>query len=339
MAGPDIQALLTGALEAVNKAAASALDQLEIKYLGRKGELTNVLRSIKDLPSDVRGRVGGEANVARQKLEQAIQDRRQQLSASVKIDLDITLPSLPPKVGHLHLVNEGIRTISRIFEEIGFEIVSREEIVSDWHAFESLNMGPDEPARDEWETFFMDAKVGDKEKFVLTPHSTSGTSLVMGGRKPPFKVLNVQKNYRRQSDASHAPMFHQFDGVYVDTNVTISHLRGIFEYFVKSFFGSDRQIRFRPFHFRFVEPGFEIDIDCAVCHGAGCKMCKEGWLELGGAGMLHPNVLKAAKIDPAKYSGLAFGWGVERTILMRGGLSIPDIRILYENDIRFLEQF
>lgn len=328
------------ALTLIEKASSGAdLDALELRYLGRKGELTGMLRGIKDLPHDVRSAVGAQANTTRLRLEEALQEARQQFAASAIEAIDITLPGILPVVGHTHLISQGIADITRIFEEIGFTRVRHPEVESDWFAFEALNMPTDHPARDEWETFFMDAPQSGGERFILTPHATSGTARVLASGKVPLRTINIQKTYRRQLDASHVPMFHQFDGLYVDRHVTIEHLRGVFDYFVRSFFGPDRHVRFRPYHFRFVEPGFEIDINCAVCNGKGCRLCKEGWLELGGAGMVHPNVFTAAKLNPKSVSGFAFGWGVERTVIMRAGLEIPDIRILYENDLRFLQQF
>ena len=341
MTEADIAALATRALADIKKARdKNTLNEIAIRWLGRKGELTNILRGIKDLAGDERAVIGARANKVREEIEVALEAHRRELTARAVFNIDITLPGTEPSVGHLHLVNEGIRAISRIFEEIGFEIVSREEIESDWFAFEALNTGPDAPARDEWETFFMknDSAEG-KDKYILSPHATSGTARLLSERQPPTRILNVQKTYRRQIDISHTPMFHQFDGYYVDEAVNLQHLKGVFEYFSKAFFGSERKLRYRPYHFPFTEPSFEIDIDCSVCRGQGCKICKEGWLELGGAGLLHPNVLQTAKIDPKKYTGFAFGWGVERNVLMQAGLHVPDIRILYENDVRFLEQF
>jgi len=155
----------------------------------------------------------------------------------------------------------------------------------------------------------------------------------------PIRMINISKCYRRQADISHVPMFHQFEGLMIDRDVTIVHLKGTLDYFFKQFFGPERQARIRPFHFQFTEPSFEVDVSCGLCYGKGCKVCKEGWVEVGGAGMVHPNVLKAGGVDPKKYSGFAFGWGVERVYLMKAGLSIPDIRLLYSNDLRFLKQF
>lgn len=343
MTEAEVKQILAAAQPLIAAAAnAEELEALEVRFLGRKGELTAVLRGLKDLPENERGAVGQTANVARRELEAAIADARFRFTSHVEA-IDTTLPGIPPSVGHLHILTEGIRDITRIFEEIGFTRVGHPEIETDWFTFGALNMPPDEPARNEAETFFMDAPTVNGphglERFLLTTQATSGTARVLATKKLPMRVINIQKTYRRENDASHSPMFHQFDGLYVDEGVTIQHLKGVFEYFVKAFFGPDRKIRFRPHHFRFTEPSFEIDITCALCGGAGCKLCKEGWLELGGSGMVHPNVFAAAGLDPKKVTGFAFGWGVERNVLMRAGVGIPDIRILYENDVRFLEQF
>ena len=181
---------------------------------------------------------------------------------------------------------------------------------------------------------------------VLTPHTSNGQVREMKKGNLPIRMISIGKCYRRQMTARHLPMFHQFEGLMIDENVTITELRGVFDFFVKRFFGPDTKTRLRPFHFRFTEPSFELDISCVVCRGTGktkagvkCKLCKAGWLELGGAGMVHPNVLKAGGLDPKKYNGFAFGWGLERTYMMKGGINLDDIRVLYKNDLRFLEQF
>ena len=256
-------------------------------------------------------------------------------------NLDITLPGIRPPQGHLHPVTSAIEEISSIFEKIGFIRVRYPEVDWDWYAFESLNMPASHPARDDWETFIVDAPEHPKlGKIVLTPHTSNGQVREMERLgHPPIRMVNIAKCYRRQSDVSHTPMFHQFEGLVIDENINITHLKGTIDYFVKQFFGPNRKSRLRPYHFQFTEPSFEVDVTCDICLGKGCKLCKEGWLELGGAGMVHPNVLKAGKIDSEKYTGFAFGWGVERTYMMKSGLKIPDLRLLYSNDIRFLNQF
>lgn len=336
----DINKILEGGLKAILSARdEKELEEVRVEILGRRGPLSLILRGVKDLPVDERAKIGQLANAARVKLESSLGEAKEKLLGQVSEEIDVSLPGFHPELGHLHLMTQGVRDITRIFEEIGFTRRRHPEIDSDWFAFEALNMPTDHPARDDWETFFIEHKSKDGERYLLTPHATSGTARALVEESLPIRVINIQKTYRRQIDASHVPMFHQFDGLYVGEGVNISHLKGVFEYFVKAFFGPDREIRLRPFHFRFTEPSLELDITCAVCNGKGCKLCKQGWVELGGAGMLHPNVLRAARLNPNKVTGLAFGWGVERTVLMRAGVEVPDIRMLYENDLRFLQQF
>lgn len=326
-----------------------ALDRLEIAYFGRKnGRLTGILHGLKDIPEDARSKVGQYANAIKHEMQSLLKEKRQELTSSEdkREFFDSTLPGIYPPRGHLHLVTLAIEEITEIFERIGFYETRHHEVEWDYYAFESLNMPQQHPARDEWETFFIEGKDGNIYegpkhfgKMILTPHTSSGQVREMEKRSLPIRMISIGKCYRRQIDISHVPMFHQFDGLLVDRNVTLAHLKGILEYFIHAFFGSERRMRIRPFHFPFTEPSFEVDVSCGVCAGAGCKLCKGGWLELGGAGMVHPNVLKAGGISPNTYSGCAFGWGVERSYMMKEGLHMPDIRILYQNDIRFLEQF
>jgi len=200
------------------------------------------------------------------------------------------------------------------------------------------------PAYDEWETFIIQS-VSDRkqspirDRMVLTPHTSNGQVREMEKGKLPIRMINIAKCYRRQIDVSHTPMFHQFEGMYIDKNVSIGHLKGFIDFFVKQYFGPDRKFRLRPFHFQFTEPSFEVDISCDICNGRGCRLCKEGWLELAGSGMIHPVVLRNGGVDPNKYSGFAIGWGIERTYMMKTGTQLDDIRLIYSNDIRFLEQF
>lgn len=319
------------------------LGELEIRYLGRKaGQLTAALRGLKDIPAQQRKEAGQLANQLKKEVEVKIARMKRSLKGQrqVKEKVDLSLPGVKFPAGHLHLVTQAIEEIVQIFEKIGFVHRRYAEVDWDWYAFESLNMPKDHPARDEWETFFIDsAPIGPKGQRVLTPHTSNGQVREMERKNLPIRMTNIAKCYRRQIDVSHVPMFHQFEGMIIDENITIGHLKGVWEYFVKSFFGPDRKIRVRPFHFQFTEPSLELDVSCGFCKGQGCRLCKEGWLELGGGGMIHPKVLKAGKIDPDIYSGFAFGWGVERTYMMKSGLSIPDIRMIYQNDLRFLNQF
>ncbi|MBU1034692.1 phenylalanine--tRNA ligase subunit alpha [Patescibacteria group bacterium] len=339
--------------QAVSKAKTdNELGEIEVKYVGRKGQLTAVLKGLAALDAKKRAKIGALANLIKQDISHAIASKKAELqdaSLGTLADAehaDVTEPGIRPPEGHLHLVTVAIREISAIFEKIGFTRTRYPEVDWDYYAFESLNMPPDHPARDEWETFFMDAPVSKKGKMVLTPHTSNAQVRELERGEMPVRMINIAKCYRRQSDATHVPMFHQFEGLYVDKGVAITHLRGALEYFAKAFFGPERKTRLRPHHFRFTEPSFEIDVSCGVCNGTGfgadkqkCRVCKRGWLEIGGAGMVHPNVLKAGGVDPKKYSGFAFGWGVERTYMMKEGMQIDDIRILYKQDVRFLKQF
>lgn len=349
----QLNAIRLEAAEAVAKAKnLDELSALEIEFLGRKGKFTTILKSLSEVPAKDRAHLGASANQNKKEIESLIASRRQELeelklsSLSEAEREDVTEPGIKPPEGHLHIVSQAFREITSIFEKIGFTRTRYPEVDWDWYAFESLNMPPDHPARDEWETFFMDAPLSKKGKMVLTPHTSNSQVRELERGEFPVRMINIAKCYRRQSDATHVPMFHQFEGLYVDQGVSIAHLCGVLDYFAKTFFGPERKTRLRPFHFRFTEPSFEIDVSCGVCGGTGvgvdkqkCRVCKRGWLELGGAGMVHPNVLIAGKVDPKKYSGFAFGWGVERTYMMKEGMQIDDIRTLYKNDLRFLKQF
>ena len=203
-----------------------------------------------------------------------------------------------------------------------------------------MNFPKNHPARDDWETFFIKQDPDPKKgPMILTPHTSSGQIREMERKNPPIRMLNIAKCYRRQSDVSHSPMFHQFEGLVVDKNISIANLKGTLDYFVKSYFGEDRRSRIRPYHFQFTEPSFEVDVSCGMCKGHGCKLCKEGWLEMGGSGMVHPNVLRNGGIDPKEFTGFAFGWGVERVLMMKEGIKIDDLRFLYSSNLNFLEQF
>ncbi|MBI4100316.1 phenylalanine--tRNA ligase subunit alpha [Candidatus Microgenomates bacterium] len=330
-------AMILGAESAVE------LEEIRIQFLGKKGKLTLLLKEIPHLGKEERPIVGALINEVKKSIEEGLEEKNSGLGAtsvSEKDWIDVTLPGQRPPEGHLHLLTQAIEEITSTFEKIGFTRRRYPEIEWDWYAFGSLNMPSGHPARDEWETFFIDEKPHPKlGQMVLTPHTSSGQLREMEQNEPPIRMINISKCYRRQYDVSHTPMFHQFEGLLIDKGIAITHLKGILDYFVREFFGPKRKSRIRPFHFRFTEPSFEVDVTCDVCLGKGCKLCKEGWLELGGAGMVHPQVLKNGGINPQVYTGFAFGWGVERTYLMKEGLKIGDVRLLYDNDIRFLEQF
>lgn len=325
----------------VEAASASELENISIAYLGRNGKLSLLIKRLKEIPAAERKEVGILINSAKSTLQSLLADQKSKLAVSARKWFDPTIPGIKPSIGHLHLVTQAIREISQIFENIGFVRVRYPEADWDWYTFESLNMPPGHPARDEWETFFVARPPHPRlGQIVLTPHTSNGQVREMQRVKnPPIRMLNIAKCYRRQSDASHTPMFHQFEGLVVDKNIAITHLKGTLDYFAKRFFGPERKTRLRPHHFQFTEPSFEVDITCGLCNGKGCKVCKDGWLELGGSGMVHPAILKNGGIDPNKYSGFAFGWGLERVILMKSGLNIPDLRLLYSSDLKFLKQF
>ncbi len=325
------------------------IEQIRQSYLGRKGKLTLLIKEIPKLPLEKRIKTGKVANESKKAILETLINIKEKIQKETSLSeewFDVTLPGLKPKIGHLHLITQTISEISKIFEKIGFERVSYPEIEWDWYAFEGLNMPKNHPARDEWETFFIEGLENKKYGVaVLTPHTSSGQlremerkkNLLLSGKKLPIKMLNIAKCYRRQADISHVPMFYQFETLVIDKGINITHLKGTLDYFVKQYFGKDRKTRIRPFHFQFTEPSFEVDISCFVCEGKGCKVCKGGWLEIGGAGMVHPTVLKNGGIDPKKYTGFASGFGVERVMMMKYG--IPDIRLLFSNDLRFLNQF
>jgi phenylalanyl-tRNA synthetase alpha chain len=343
------------------------LEELRIQFLGRNGELTVAMKEIAKLPAEKKPEAGKVANNVKQIIEETLKEKTQELGQkklSNKASFDVTEPGIKPPLGHLHLVTQAIREITAIFDHIGFTRVRYPEIEWDWYAFTSLNFPDNHPARDDWETFFIkqkpDAKMGP---VVLTPHTSSGqvremqkqnsrhAELVSASNKSKneipkkvrddisIKMLNIAKTYRRQSDVSHTPMFHQFEGLVVGDNISIADLKWTLDYFVKSYLGEKRTTRIRPYHFQFTEPSFEVDVSCGICLGKGCKLCKAGWLEVGGAGMVHPNVLKFGGLDPEKHTGFAFGFGVERMVMMKDGIEIDDLRTLYGNDLDFLYQF
>lgn len=321
-------------------------DALDVQYLGKKGHFNQLAKSIKDIDGSEKSAAGSALNALKEYLKREISDARD--SSKKDTWVDVTLPGIAPNIGHVHPISQAISEITHIFEQIGFNRVRYPEVDWDWYVFESLNMPPDHPARDEWETFFVDAPKSNKwGKMVLTTHTSNGQVREMErlDSKPPIRMINIARCYRRQQDTTHTQMFHQFEGLVVDRGITIQHLKGTLDHFAREFYGPGTKSRIRPFHFQFTEPSFEVDFSCHICQGTGkidgqkCRYCKSGWHEVGGAGMVHPNVLRAGGIDPAQYTGFAFGWGVERTYTLKEGLKIDDIRLLYSGDTRFLEQF
>lgn len=313
------------------------LDEVRIDYLGRKGKINGLFRT---LPIKEDPKLGKKINDLKNEAEKLIGQKETALfKTAEEKKTDVTVPGILPPIGSLHLITQAIEEIEDIFSKQGFVRRRYPEVDTDWYYAEGLNIPKGHPARDDQETFYLSDDV------VLTAHTSNGQLHEMEAvGKPPIKMVNIGKTYRRQADVTHAPMFHQFEGLVIDKGINVTHLLGVTEYFVKSYFGMDRKVRLRPHHFQFTEPSFEIDISCGICKGSGevnshpCKVCKSGWLELGGAGMVHPNVLKNGGLDPEDYSGFAFGWGVERVLMMKVGV-IPDLRLLYSDDLKFLKQF
>ena len=318
------------------------LENIRVKYLGRKGQINQILKELPNLDPEKKASLGRTANDLKKAIEQAIKTKLNNISSKPQTTwIDLTAPGKSPSLGHLHPITQAIKEITDIFTRIGFTRVRYPEVDWDWYVFEALNMPKDHPARDEWETIFIDEKAHPKlGQVVLTTHTSNGQVREMERvKKPPIRMLNLGKCYRRQQDATHTVMFHQFEGLVVDKNISIPHLKGTLDYFGQQFFGPNIKSRIRPFNFKFTEPSFEVDFTCTACKGRGCRFCKSGWVEVGGAGMVHPNVLKAGNIDSTKYSGFAFGWGVERVLRLKPGLDIADIRLLYSSNIDFLNQF
>lgn len=343
----DVRSQLKSDLASIT--SVTSLEELHIKYMGRNGKVNVLMQEINNVPVEEKKQFGADMNALKKEIEEKLAEKKSEfLKQSEEAEtVDTTLPGTKYPKGSLHFTTYAIEEISKIFEKIGFIRMSYPEVEFEFFSFDALNMGADHPARDDFETYFIATDPHKKfGKMVLTPHTSSGQHREMKRLgKPPIRMINIAKTYRPNWDASHVPMFHQFEGMCIDRGINITHLKGTIDHFAKEFFGPDRKIRLRPFHFQFTEPSFEIDISCGVCNGTGkvndqrCKICKQGWLELGGSGMIHPNVLKAGGIDPNEFTGWAFGFGVERTFAMKEGLKLDDIRILYSGDIRFLEQF
>ncbi|MBQ2734678.1 MAG: phenylalanine--tRNA ligase subunit alpha [Clostridia bacterium] len=326
------------ALEQIHADGAD-LEQIKIKYLGKKGELTAVLRGMGSLSAEERPVVGQLANEVRAEIEQAIGEKMKEMQAKALEEklkaekLDVTMPGSPSPMGHMHPLTQVQRELEDIFIGMGFSIVEGPEVELDYYNFQALNIPENHPARDTQDTFY----IGEN---VLLRSQTSPVQVrTMEHQKPPIRIISPGRVYRSDAlDATHSPLFHQLEGLVVDKGITMGDLKGTLEIFAKKLFGENTKIRFRPHHFPFTEPSAEVDVSCFVCGGKGCRLCKgEGWIEILGAGMVHPFVLSNCGIDPEEYSGFAFGLGVERVTMTKYG--IDDIRLFYENDERFLEQF
>ena len=330
------------ALAAMDEAADSqALEALRVKYLGKKGELTAVLKQMGKLSPEERSVMGQVANAVRADIEEKLEAVKAKLAAKAleaKLQaeaVDVTIPGVPVAHGHKHPMSIVLDECKDIFVEMGFEVVEGPEVELESYNFTKLNAEPGHPSRDWSDTFYI-----TEDSSVLLRTQTSPMQVrVMEQRKPPIRIVAPGRVYRKDEvDATHSPMFHQMEGLVVDEGITMSDLKGCLEQMVKKLYGADSVVRFRPHHFPFTEPSCEMDVQCFECHGAGCRTCKgEGWIELLGAGMVHPKVLEYCNIDPEKYSGFAFGVGVERMTMRR--FQISDLRLLFENDIRFLSQF
>lgn len=344
---PELEEAISNLRREVETDTSSVLEQREL-YLGKKGKFNELASALKTLLPESRKDAGRSLNELKKWLNEKLPEPEGG-SKPLSKGADPTIPGKDLGVGHLHPMSHAIQEITSIFERIGFTRVRYPEVDGDYYVFEALNMPKNHPARDEWETFFVDAPIDKKlGKIVLSTHTSNAHVREMErlNSQPPIRMINIARVYRRQADVTHTPMFHQFEGLVIDKGINIQHLKGTIEYFAKEFYGEGAKSRIRPFHFMFTEPSFEVDFSCTICDGKGvlqngekCKFCKSGWHEVGGAGMVHPNVLKAGGIDPQVYSGFAFGWGIERTYTLRPGLHIDDIRSLYNGDLRLLNQF
>ena len=321
------------------EAMKESTEALRIRYLGKKGELTAVLRGMGNVSPEERPLIGQLANEVRAQIEAALAAKAEEkqkaelLHRLEKEKLDVTVPGTAPAVGHRHPLAQTEQMMRDIFVGMGFSVAEGPEVEYDYYNFEALNLPKDHPARDTQDTFYI------TDNILLRSQTSPVQVRAMEVQKPPIRVISPGRVYRADpADATHSPIFHQLEGLVVDRGITMGDLKGILELFAKRMFGDGTKIRFRPHHFPFTEPSAEVDVSCFVCGGKGCRLCKgEGWIEILGAGMVHPFVLSNCGIDPNEYSGFAFGMGIERITMAR--LGVDDLRLFYENDVRFLHQF
>ncbi len=337
MAGiDDLEKIVADARSAIESAKSQdQLNDVNFKYLGRKGIITSVLKGIKDLPVDERKPAGAAANKARNDLADLIKQAGRKFMDKGKAPaIDPTLPGIAHRLGTLHPITQTMDRMCESFQKMGFAIARGPEVETDYYNFAALNFPPDHPARDMQDTFYVEG-----ENLLLRTHTTSVQARLLEKQKPPIKVIMPGKTYRNEAISARAYcVFHQVDGFYVDEGISMADLKGALVAFCRDFFGAETKIRMRPSYFPFTEPSAEVDITCFLCSAKGCRLCKHtGWLEILGAGMIDPNVLEYARIDSEKYTGYAFGIGVERVAMLKYG--IDDIRHFYENDIRFTRQF
>ena len=317
----------------------SNIEEIRVKYLGKKGELTAILKQMGGLSPEERPKMGQLVNEAKQELEALITEKKEALKAlavekKLKEEaIDITLPAKELKTGKLHPLNSVLDDMINIFQSMGFDVVDGPEVETDHYNFECLNVPADHPARDMQDTFYL------AENLLLRTQTSAAQIRTMETRKPPIRVICPGRVFRADEvDATHSPVFHQIEGLVVDKGITMCDLKGVLEQFAHEIYGKDTNVKFRPSFFPFTEPSVEVDVTCSECGGKGCRVCKgSGWIEILGAGMVHPNVLRSCGIDPDEYSGFAFGIGLDRLTTTR--YKISDIRLLFENDKRFLEQF
>ena len=328
------------ACEAVKSAENEAqIEEIRVKYLGKKGELTAILKQMGGLSPEERPIMGQLVNQAKQELEELIAEKKKVLALKAQEEqlkaetIDITLPAKEIKPGKLHPLNTVLDDMINIFQSMGFDVVDGPEVETDHYNFECLNVPADHPARDMQDTFYL------AENLLLRTQTSAAQIRTMETRKPPIRVICPGRVFRADEvDATHSPVFHQIEGLVVDKGITMCDLKGVLEEFAHEIYGSDTKVKFRPSFFPFTEPSVEVDVTCSECGGKGCRVCKgSGWIEILGAGMVHPNVLRSCGIDPEEYSGFAFGIGLDRLTTTR--YKISDIRLLFENDKRFLDQF
>jgi len=335
----QIEKAAGAALERIAKLASlPELNQVKVEMLGKKGILTQMGRAMGELPGEVRPLVGKMVNKARQEIMKALEEKEQALEMQAleerwqKEAIDVTLPARRRPAGSIHPLHLVLADIKKVFIGLGFEVVEGPEVELDYYNFEALNVPKHHPARDMQDTFYI------TDELLLRTQTSPVQIRTMEARRPPVRIIAPGKVYRSDADATHSPMFHQVEGLYVDKKVTLGDLKGILTLFARSMFGEKRGVRFRPSYFPFTEPSAEMDISCFICEGSGCRLCKnEGWIEILGAGMVHPRVFEMVGYDPEAVSGFAFGMGIERVTMLRYG--IDDIRLLFDSDIRFLRQF
>ncbi len=327
------------------------LESWRVRYLGRKSDLTGMLRGLAELPIEERKTAGAQANKTRISLESALAEKSEALKSTIltkpsqKEDAsaarqDITLPGRPFPTGNLHPITETIEQICDIFSSMGFQTLESNDTELDYFNFEALNIPAEHPARDNMSTFWLDYENERGERpMLLRTHNTCVSARMIAKAKPPIRTIAPGRVYRYEAtDATHLTMFHQVDGIAVDKGITMADLKGVFYEFASQFYGEGKRVRFRPDYFPFVEPGVEVAVECMVCHGSGCRLCgNSGWIELGGAGMTHPKVLERAGIDPNVYTSFAFGFGIDRMPMLKYG--VDDLRLFFSSDLRFLKQF